>query len=136
MGRGVSGRTIRRGLPLPAPLLRFGFPADFNHEVVLLEVSGKGNARFVGIPQLYLAPLDLPDGGLRIRIELTDPTDPLLVELQSAGHRLLPGKEVEDAAAQGEFAATRHLGHPLVAGVGKPDGHASRSTFPSGGECQ
>ena len=136
MGRGLRGRTIRCGLSLPDSLLRFGFPADFDHEVVLLEVSGKGNARLVGVAQLHLAPLELPDGGLRIGIELTDRTDPLLVELQTARHRLLPGEEVEDAAAQGEFAASRHLGHPLVAGVGKPDGHASRSTLPSGGERQ
>ncbi len=89
-----------------------------NDQVLLAAVVvHRGFGRGFGEQQVGLG--QFPGGRLRIEIELADGFEIGVEKLQPQGFRRLPGKEIEDAAADGKLSTPRDGGNPFVAVLGQ-----------------
>ena len=116
----------------------FGFrlPTDLDHQVPCLEVIGKPHAGSIGVTHLDLAEGHFTNGSLRIEVKFPDRRNPLLVELKTARHRLLPGEEIENSAPERKFAASCHLRHTLVGSIRETGHHGTGRSLPACSQCK
>ena len=79
----------------------------------------------VGFTEENFARLDFAQGGLLVDIELPDGFDVFIEEFDSNRIECLPGKDIDDSAAEAELPSLEYLGFLFVSGLFKAEGEST-----------